>query len=190
VKPTPNLPMVNRFDQKLSATSSSDVAVKLPARRRGQSSMSGWSRRELDEVWPRDDRDDRPRKRGHLPERPATGYVTEVSHHHGGRSYCIDPCSLFYQLAALAGPTPGRTRSRSFIPTLAPADAVDYYAKLDAVARPGDTLLVAFSVQNLLAQAFIDPHSLVDTRYPCGRLVGTRRPDLTLPQACGSEVSR
>lgn len=182
--------MVNRFVQKLSATSFSDVAVKLPARRRGKSSMSGWSRRELDGAWPRGDRDDRARKRGQLPERPAMGYVTEVSHHQAERSYCIDPCSLFYQVAALAGPTPGRTRSRSLIPTLAPADAIDYYAKLDAAAQPGDTLLVGFSVQGLLAQVFIDPHSLVDTRYPCGRLVGTRRPDLTLRQACGSEVSR
>jgi hypothetical protein len=189
VKPTPNLPMVNRFDQKLSATSFSDVAVKLLARRRGKSSMSGWSRRELEGAWARGDRDDAPHKRGHLPERPAMAYVTEVSHHQAERSYCIDPCSLFYQVAALAGPTPGRTRSQ-LIPTLAPAEAIDCYAKLDAAAQPGDTLLVGFSVQGLLAQAFIDPHSLVDTRYPCGRLVGTTRPDLTLHQACGSEVSR
>jgi hypothetical protein len=174
VKPTPNLPMVNRFDQKLSATSFSDVAVKLLARRRGTSCMSGWSRRELDGAWARGDRDDRPRKRGHLPERPAMGYVTEVSHHHAERSYYIDPCFLFYQVAALAGPTPERTRS-PLIPTLAPADAIDYYAKLDGAAQPGDTLLVGFSVQGLLAQAFINPHSLVDTRYPCPRLVVTRR---------------
>ena len=174
MKPTPNLPIVNRFVQKLSATSFSDVAVKLLAGRRGKSSMSGWSRRELDGAWACGDRDDGPRKRGQLPERPAMGYVTEVSHHQAERSYCIDPCSLFYQVAALAGPTAGRTRSRSLIPTLAPADAIDYYAKLDAAAQPGDTLLVGFSVQGLLAQAFIDPHSLVDTRYPCGRLVGTR----------------
>ena len=119
----PNLPIVNRFVQKLSATSFSDGAVKLLARRRGKSSMSGWSRRELDGAWARGDRDDGPRTRGHLPERPAMGYVTEVSHHRAERSYCIDPCSLFYQVAALAGPTPGRTGSRSLIPTLAPADA-------------------------------------------------------------------
>jgi len=113
-----------------------------------------------------------------------------MSHHHAERSYCIDPCSLFYSVAALVGPTPVRTRVTSVDPTLASADAIDYYAKLDAAAQPGDTLLAGFNVQGLLAQAFIDPHSLVDTRYPCGRLVGTRRPDLTLRQACGSEVSR
>jgi hypothetical protein len=182
--------MVNRFDQKLSATSFSDVAVKLLARRRGTSCMSGWSRRELDGAWARGDRDDRPRKRGHLPERPAMGYVTEVSHHHAERSYYIDPCFLFYQVAALAGPTPGRTRSRALIrrlPRPRRSIATPSLTRLPSPATPcwsdsacraswrkRSSTRTVLSIRGIRAQGLWSPDG----------------PDLTLRQARGSEVSR
>ena len=97
-----------------------------------------------------------------LVELPAVCYVTEVSHHYGGRAFCfgggmyVDPVVPPYQIRALVGREPGAT---SLLPaTLPPPAAIDYYGQLDLTDAPpvevGDTVVFGFRAQVFVTRAY------------------------------------
>lgn len=96
-----------------------------------------------------------------LPETPAVVYVSEVSHHHGGRAYCfggglyIDPVFPTYQVRAIVGRSADQT---SLLDAALPArEAIDYYAQLDLStgrAEPGDTVVFGFRIQAFVTRAY------------------------------------
>ncbi|GII97905.1 putative amino acid racemase [Sediminihabitans luteus] len=96
-----------------------------------------------------------------LPEVPAAVYVSEVSHHHGGRAYFfggglyVDPVFPTYQVQGLVGSDPdGLARLDA---TLPPREAIDYYGQLDqarGTAASGDTVVLGFRSQAFVTRAF------------------------------------
>jgi predicted amino acid racemase len=93
-----------------------------------------------------------------LPEIPAVLYLTEVSHHHGGRAYCfgggmyIDPVFPPYRVRALVG-------ERLVDADLPPAEAIDYYGQLLAGDGPvpavGETVILGFRIQAFVTRAYV-----------------------------------
>ncbi len=104
-----------------------------------------------------------------LPERPAAGYVTEVSHCYGGRAYCfggglyIDPVFAEYRLQALVAP--GGDIDGAFLADaeIPPPAAIDYYGMLTPpdgrTIRPGDTVIFGFRIQAFVTRAYVVPIS-------------------------------
>lgn len=194
VKPTPNLATLARVAETLAAAGHSDVAVNAP----------GTTSRETLQVLA--DAGATQVEPGHaltgttplhakrdLPERPAMLYLTEVSHQYAGRSYCfggglyIDPVFPPYQVTALVGREPHQALFTRVDAELPSADAIDYYAQLDALAQPGDTVLFGFRAQAFVTRAFIAPVSGIDSGTP--RVEGLWAPDgreVTARQAVGS----
>jgi predicted amino acid racemase len=96
-----------------------------------------------------------------LPEIPAVVYVSEVSHHYGGRAYCfgggmyVDPVFPPYQVRAVVGRSADDTRLLDA--TLPPPQAIDYYGQLDLAggpAQPGDTVVFGFRIQTFVTRAY------------------------------------
>jgi predicted amino acid racemase len=96
-----------------------------------------------------------------LPELPAVCYVTEVSHHYGGRAYCfgggmyVDPVFPPYQVRAVVGRSPDDTRLLNA--ELPPPEAIDYYGQLDlagGAADVGDTVVFGFRIQAFVTRAY------------------------------------
>ena len=100
-----------------------------------------------------------------LPELPAVLYLTEVSHHHGGKAYCfggglyIDPVFPDYEVKALvtAEPTTGdRALASVEIP---PPSAIDYYGMIDisgpASPRAGESVVFGFRGQAFVTRAYV-----------------------------------
>ncbi|MGI9498988.1 MAG: alanine racemase [Geminicoccaceae bacterium] len=100
-----------------------------------------------------------------LPERPAVLYLTEVSHHHGGKAYCfggglyIDPVFPDYEVKALvtSEPTTGDQALASV--EIPPPSAIDYYGMIDtsgpARPRAGDSVVFGFRGQAFVTRAFV-----------------------------------
>ena len=98
-----------------------------------------------------------------LPELPAVLYVTEVSHHHGGRAYAfcggmyVDPVFGEYQIRALAGSDASLGALRRHDAFLPPPSAIDYYGQLDPVdgrlPQTGETVVFGFRVQAFVTRA-------------------------------------
>jgi predicted amino acid racemase len=97
-----------------------------------------------------------------LVELPAVCYVSEVSHHYGGRAFCfgggmyVDPVFPPYQVRAVVGREPGTT---ALLPaTLPPPAAIDYYGQLDVADAPpvevGDTVVFGFRAQAFVTRAY------------------------------------
>jgi predicted amino acid racemase len=83
------------------------------------------------------------------PEVPAALYLSEISHHHGGRAYCyggglyIDPVFPAYRLRALVSRGTDADRALVVDAEIPPPGAIDYHGMLD---QPGGELLVGASV--------------------------------------------
>jgi predicted amino acid racemase len=118
-----------------------------------------------------------------LVERPAVCYVSEVSHHYGGRAFCfgggmyVDPVFPPYQVRALVGREAGAT---SLLPaTLPPPSAIDYYGQLDLTDAPpveaGDTVVFGFRVQAFVTRAFTAGIEGISTGRP--RVAGIHASD-------------
>lgn len=100
-----------------------------------------------------------------LPEDPAVLYLSEVSHHHGGKSYCfggglyIDPVFPDYQVRAIVGPEPTSDRSALRDVEIPDYSAIDYYAMIDATGprppEPGDTVIFGFRGQAFVTRALV-----------------------------------
>ena len=97
-----------------------------------------------------------------LVELPAVCYVSEVSHHYGGRAFCfgggmyVDPVFPPYQVRAVVGREPGAT---AVLPAaLPPPSAIDYYGQLDLADAPpvevGDTVVFGFRAQAFVTRAY------------------------------------
>jgi len=109
------------------------------------------------------------------PELPAALYVSEISHHHGGRAYCyggglyVDPVFPPYQVQALVsrdGDLAAATRVDADLP---PPAAIDYYGMLHQ--PPGVRLAAGSSaVFGFRIQAF-------HTRAPVVALAGVAAGD-------------
>jgi predicted amino acid racemase len=98
-----------------------------------------------------------------LAEQPAALYVSEISHHAGGRAYCfggglyIDPVFGPYDLRALVAEgedADGWTLVEAEIP---PSEAIDYYGMLTPPdgrrLRTGATVIFGFRIQSFVTRA-------------------------------------
>ena len=100
-----------------------------------------------------------------LPEDPAVLYLSEVSHHHGGKAYCfggglyIDPVFPKYQVKALVSPEPTSNRSALLDVEIPDYSAIDYYAMIDAAGprnpQPGETVVFGFRGQAFVTRALV-----------------------------------
>jgi predicted amino acid racemase len=97
-----------------------------------------------------------------LPELPAVCYVSEVSHHYGGRAFCfgggmyVDPVFPQYEMQALVGRD---AASASLLnATLPPRSAIDYYGQLGFTRHEsvsvGDTVVFGFRIQAFVTRAY------------------------------------
>ncbi len=107
-----------------------------------------------------------------LPELPAIAYLSEISHHHGGRAfafgsgYYVDPIFDAYQVQALVGRELA-SATRVDAELVEPA-AIDYYAMLDQ-PRPlevGETALFGFRPQVFVTRAYVAPIAGVASGTP------------------------
>ena len=100
-----------------------------------------------------------------LPEIPAVLYLTEVSHAHGGRSYCfggglyIDPVFPDYDVRALVTREPAAGDDALYSVEIPPPSAIDYYGMIKSDARgrpnPGDSVVFGFRGQAFVTRAFV-----------------------------------
>jgi len=100
-----------------------------------------------------------------LPEDPAVLYLSEVSHHHGGKAYCfggglyIDPVFPKYQVRALVSSEPTSSRSDLLDVEIPDYSAIDYYAMIDATGprapKAGDTVVFGFRGQAFVTRALV-----------------------------------
>ena len=111
-----------------------------------------------------------------LPEDPALLYLSEVSHHHGGKAYCfgggfyIDPVFPRYQVHALVSGSPTVDPSYLRNVEIPDSSAIDYYAMIDAdsdtAPAPGDTVIFGFRAQVFVTRAMVVGISGVDSGTP------------------------
>lgn len=177
VKPTPNLATLGRAAEALARAGRSSIEINAP----GTTSSAvlaalaeaGATQCEpgngLHGTTPLHAVED-------LPEDPAVLYLSEVSHHHGGKAYCfggglyIDPVFPKYQVQALVSAKP--TSSRSALKDVEVPDysAIDYYAMIDATGpkppAPGDTVVFGFRGQAFVTRALVAGISGVSTGNP------------------------
>ncbi len=166
VAPTPNLATLSRAIERLSKSGRTGIEVNAP----GTTSSvvldaladAGATQCEpgngLHGTTPLHAMED-------LPELPASLYLTEVSHQHGGKAYCfggglyIDPVFPDYDVKALVAsePTIGdRALASVEIP---PPSAIDYYGMIDTdgLAKPktGDSVIFGFRGQAFVTRALV-----------------------------------
>ncbi len=111
-----------------------------------------------------------------LPEEPAVLYLTEVSHHYGGKAYCfggglyIDPVFPKYQVRALVAGEPTSSRSALRDVEVPDYSAIDYYAMIDAQTSrspaQGDTVVFGFRGQAFVTRALVVGLRGVATKNP------------------------
>ena len=100
-----------------------------------------------------------------LPEDPAVLYLTEVSHHNGGKAYCfggglyIDPVFPAYDVKAVVSGEPTSARSALRSVEIPPPEAIDYYGMIDAASpgapEVGDSVVFGFRGQAFVTRALI-----------------------------------
>jgi len=166
VLPTPNLSTLHRAAETLAACGCSDIAINAP----GTTSSvvlaaladAGATQVEpgngLHGTTPLHAVED-------LPEEPAVLYLSEVSHHHGGKAYCfggglyIDPVFPKYQVRALVSATPTADRAALRDVEIPDYAAIDYYAMIDAQSplnpAPGDSVVFGFRGQAFVTRALV-----------------------------------
>jgi predicted amino acid racemase len=102
-----------------------------------------------------------------LPERPTYAYVSEISHHFGGRDYAYggglfqDIYQPGYQARALVGSTWEEARNSSVDYLHEIKQIIDYHAILQSSdrCRVGDTVLFGFRTQMQMTRSHIAPIS-------------------------------
>ena len=100
-----------------------------------------------------------------LPELPAVLYLTEVSHHYGGCSFCfggglyIDPVFPDYMPKAIVSSEPTVSSDALEEVEIPPPSAIDYYGIIErrkgGAHRSGDTVVFGFRGQAFVTRAFI-----------------------------------
>lgn len=109
-----------------------------------------------------------------LPERPASVYVSEVSHLHGDRAFCfggglyIDPVFPDYDLKAVVSRAPTVDALASV--EIPPPAAIDYYGMIDTTGpvKPsvGDSVVFGFRAQAFVTRAYTAGISGLSTGKP------------------------
>lgn len=108
-----------------------------------------------------------------LEELPAALYLSEVSHHYGGRAYCfgsgfyIDPVFRDYEVCALVGREGRIAATMKVAATIPPPGVIDYYGQLHSPeARVGDSVVFGFRIQAFFRRAYVVPLRSVSTSTP------------------------
>ena len=166
VKPTPNLQTLHRAAEALSASGRRQIEVNAP----GTTSsvvLSALAEAGATQVEPGNGLHGTTPLHAveDLPEEPAVLYLSEVSHHHGGKAYCfggglyIDPVFPKYQVRALVNSEPSSDRSALLDVDIPDYSAIDYYAMIDATSqhmpRQGDSVVFGFRGQAFVSRALV-----------------------------------
>jgi predicted amino acid racemase len=164
VRPTPNLGTLERAAARLAAEGREGVRVNAPGTT-STATLAMLADAGATQVEP-----------GHgltgttpphafedLPEEPAALYVSEVSHHAGGRAYCfggglyVDPVFEPYEIKALVAEGEGADARTMVGAEVPPPEAIDYYGML---AQPegrqlatGATVIFGFRIQAFVTRA-------------------------------------
>lgn len=166
VKPTPNLSTLARAAEALAAAGRNRIEINAPGTTSsavlGALAEAGATQCEpgngLHGTTPLHAVED-------LPEDPAVLYLSEVSHHHGGKAYCfggglyIDPVFPKYPVKALVSSDPTSRQSDLLEVEIPDYSAIDYYAMIDATSpkpvRAGDTVVFGFRGQAFVTRALV-----------------------------------
>ena len=177
VKPTPNLTTLGKTAELLAAAGRTKIEINAP----GTTSsvvLSALAAAGATQVEPGNGLHGTTPLHAvkDLPEDPAVLYLSEVSHHHGGKAYCfggglyIDPVFPNYQVRALVSHEP-TSSIKALHEVDIPADsAIDYYAMIDAVnprkPAPGDTVIFGFRGQAFHTRALVAGIRGISTHNP------------------------
>jgi predicted amino acid racemase len=163
VRPTPNLATLERAAERLRSAGRTGLAVNAPGTTStsvlGLLAAAGATQVEpghgLTGTCPQHLSEDE-------PELPAALYVSEISHHHGGRAYCyggglyVDPVFPAYPLRALVAPGPGVADAVEVGAEIPPAGAIDYHGMLEqpggAGLPTGASVVFGFRIQAFFAR--------------------------------------
>jgi predicted amino acid racemase len=163
VRPTPNLATLERAAERLRAAGRSGIHVNAPGTTSssalGLLASAGATQVEpghgLTGTCPQ-------HLSGNEPELPAALYVSEISHHHGGRAYCyggglyIDPVFPPYPVRALVARGPDAADAIEVRAELPPAGAIDYHGMLEAPGGAelpvGSSVVFGFRLQAFFAR--------------------------------------
>ncbi|WP_297836338.1 alanine racemase [uncultured Roseibium sp.] len=177
VKPTPNLSTLARAAEALAGAGRGGIEINAPGTTSsavlGALAEAGATQCEpgngLHGTTPLHAVED-------LPEDPAVLYLSEVSHHHGGKAYCfggglyIDPVFPKYPVKALVSSDPTSRQSDLLEVEIPDYSAIDYYAMIDATSpkpvRAGDTVVFGFRGQAFVTRALVVGISGVSTGTP------------------------
>ena len=166
VRPTPNLATLNRAAEALAAAGRHEIAVNAPGTT-SATVLSALAEAGATQVEPGNGLHGTTPLHAveDLPEDPAVLYLSEVSHHHGGKAYCfggglyIDPVFPKYQVQALVGATPTTQRHALRDVEIPDYSAIDYYAMIDATGaeapKTGDTVVFGFRGQAFVTRAMV-----------------------------------
>lgn len=120
-----------------------------------------------------------------LPEEPAALFVTEISHHAGGRAYCfggglyVDPVFETYQMKALVAEGVGEEARVLADAEVPPPEAIDYYGMLTPPAgrrlAQGATVIFGHRIQAFVTRGPVVGIAGVEGGAP--RVVGAWRHD-------------
>ena len=166
VKPTPNLTTLHRVAEALAAAGRANVEVNAPGTT-SSAVLSALAEAGATQVEPGNGLHGTTPLHAveDLPEDPAVLYLSEVSHHHGGKAYCfggglyIDPVFPKYQVRALVSPTPTTRRTALRNVEIPDYSAIDYFAMIDAdgptAPASGDTVVFGFRGQAFVTRALV-----------------------------------
>jgi predicted amino acid racemase len=164
IAPTPNLGTLERAAERLRASGRSDVRLNAPGTT-SAGALAMLAAAGATQVEP-----------GHgltgttplhavrdEPELPAALYISEISHHHGGRAYCfgggfyIDPVFPPYPVQALVARDGDLASAVRVGADLPPPAMIDYYGMLDQpegmTLAPGSSAVFGFRIQAFFARA-------------------------------------
>ena len=166
VKPTPNLTTLNKAAEALAQAGRSVIAINAPGTT-SSAVLSALADAGATQVEPGNGLHGTTPLHAveDLPEDPAVLYLSEVSHHHGGKAYCfggglyIDPVFPKYQVRALVSSSPTALPSALRNVEIPDYSAIDYYAMIDAdgetAPAPGDTVVFGYRGQAFVTRAMI-----------------------------------
>jgi predicted amino acid racemase len=164
VKPTPNLATLEAAAARLAAAGRTEVRVNAP----GTTSVATLAM--LAEVGATQVEPGHaltgttpPHAFADLAEEPAALFVSEVSHHAGGRAYCfggglyVDPVFPPYMITAVVAEGEGEDDRVLAEAELPPPEAIDYYGMLTPppgrTLAPGSTVVFGYRVQAFVTRA-------------------------------------
>ncbi|MCL6285676.1 alanine racemase [Ruegeria sp. 2012CJ41-6] len=166
VRPTPNLVTLNKAAEALAQAGRSEIEINAPGTT-SSAVLSALAEAGATQVEPGNGLHGTTPLHAveDLPEDPAVLYLSEVSHHHGGKAYCfggglyIDPVFPKYQVQALVSSIPTVQRSARRNVEIPDYSAIDYYAMIDAEGEtapvPGDTVVFGFRGQAFVTRAMV-----------------------------------